>query len=47
VCGAKNTVSCPKVLIRLRLLDENCGRGWGKIRLLSLDERRKCHIQGS
>src|ERR1700755_56137 len=31
----------------LRLLDETCGRGWGKIGLLSLGGRRQCHIHGT
>jgi hypothetical protein len=46
VCDAEDTAAPAKRLIRLRLLDETCGTGWGKMRLLSLDERRNCHIQG-
>jgi hypothetical protein len=25
---------------------ETCGNPWGKLRLLSLNEQRKCHFQG-
>jgi hypothetical protein len=34
-CGdAKDTIARSKLLIRLFLLDETCGSGWGKLRLL-------------
>jgi hypothetical protein len=45
VRAADGTQTIAKGLIALCLLAETYGKRWGKLRLLSQNEQRNCHLQ--